>query len=93
MITEERPILLSTPYPGCVETLLPRAMYKTIYDCENTPDEGFPRYSDNSFGKFRKIPRRFKSDQDVFLALPRLAAELLLVILNLWGLILQVKNC
>ena len=26
------------PYLGCVETLLPRAMYKTIYDCEKTPD-------------------------------------------------------
>ena len=26
------------PYLRCVETLLPRAMYKTIYDCEKTPD-------------------------------------------------------
>ena len=33
------------PYPGCVETLLPRAIRKTINDCRNTPDEGFPHLS------------------------------------------------
>ena len=33
------------PYPGCVETMLPRAIRKTINDCKNTPDEGFPHLS------------------------------------------------
>ena len=42
MITAEAHFI---PYPGCVETLLPRAIHKTINDCKNTLDEGFPHLS------------------------------------------------
>ena len=43
------------PYPGCVETLLPRVIHKTINDCRNTPDEGFPHLS-NKVTIFLKNP-------------------------------------
>ena len=54
------------PYPGCVETLLPRAIHTihhtlTIYDCENTPDEGHP-YLINTVTILLENSEKFRDD-------------------------------
>ena len=53
------------PYPGCVEKLLPRAIHKTVNNCENTPDEGFPQLSNivtTDLGNDEKVHKTSHTD-------------------------------
>ena len=83
------------PYPGCVETLLPRAIQKTINDCKNTPDEGFPHLS-NTVTTDLENPKMFITIFETldlktliilkprYLARPRQGAELQALVFKGW---------